>query len=58
MSEEAAKAGEIVPLRPAKAKQKQASEKKWGQAVMKLGFSIVPSLLLRAQQRLGVTTRI
>ncbi len=31
-----------------------ASERKWGRAVMKLGFSIVPSLIFRAQQRLGL----
>ena len=30
------------------------SERKWGKDVMALGFSIVPSLLLRAQQRLGL----
>ena len=30
----------------------RASEEKWGSAVMKLGFCIVPSLLLRAQRRL------
>jgi len=33
---------------------KQASEQKWGKDVMKIGFSIIPSLLLRAQQRLGL----
>ena len=32
-----------------------ASDKKWGKTVMKLGFSILPSLLLRAQQRLGLS---
>lgn len=42
----------VVQLRPSKATQ--ASEKKWGKNVMKLGFSIIPSLLLRAQQRLGL----
>jgi predicted transcriptional regulator len=46
------KSAEIVPIRPAKAKQE--SEKKWGKQVMKLGFCIVPSLLLRAQRRLGL----
>lgn len=45
---------EIVPLSPKKVVT-QASEKKWGRAVMKLGFSIIPSLLLRAQQRLGLS---
>lgn len=33
----------------------RASEKKWGKAVVKLGFSIVPSLLLQAQKRLNIT---
>ncbi|MDT8328486.1 MAG: helix-turn-helix domain-containing protein [Roseovarius sp.] len=45
-------AGNIVQLRPPKAGR--ASEKKWGKQVMDLGFCIVPSLLLRAQQRLGL----
>ena len=41
----------VVPLRqPLKATK--ASERKWGKPVMGLGFCIVPSLLLRAQQRL------
>jgi len=44
---------EIVPIRLGK-KTAQVSEKKWGKAVMKLGFTIIPSLLLRAQQRLGL----
>jgi predicted transcriptional regulator len=42
----------VVQLRPEKVKQ--ASDKKWGKEVMKLGFSIIPSLLLRSQQRLGL----
>ena len=42
----------VVRLRPSKAAQ--SSEKKWGKDVMKLGFSIIPSLLLRAQRRLGL----
>ncbi|MES9948962.1 MAG: helix-turn-helix domain-containing protein [Candidatus Thiodiazotropha sp.] len=46
------KTAEVVPIRPAKAKQE--SEKKWGKEVMKIGFCIVPSLLLRAQRRLGL----
>lgn len=33
----------------------RASEEKWGAAVMKLGFCIVPSLLLRAQRRLKLS---
>ena len=30
------------------------SEKKWGRDVMKLGFCMIPSMLLRAQRRLGL----
>jgi len=43
---------EVIPLRPLKATK--ASERKWGKAVMELGFCIVPSLLLRAQRRLAL----
>ena len=46
------KIASVVPIRPAKADQ--ASDKKWSKAVMKLGFCIIPSMLLRAQQRLGL----
>lgn len=42
----------IVQLHPVKTKR--VSEQKWGANVMALGFCIVPSLLLRAQQRLGL----
>lgn len=47
-----AKPTNVVALRPGKADQ--ISDKKWGKSVMKLGFSIIPSVLLRAQQRLGL----
>lgn len=43
----------VVPLRPPKVLN-QASEKKWGKAVIDLGFSIIPSLIFRAQARLGL----
>jgi len=42
----------IVQLHPSKATK--ASEQKYGKEVMAIGFSIVPSLLLRAQKRLGL----
>ena len=45
--------GNVVPLRTAK-ETGRASEKKWGEDVIALGFCIVPSLLLRAQNRLGL----
>lgn len=35
-------------------KTSKASTDKWGKAVMDLGFCLVPSLLLRAQQRIGL----
>lgn len=48
----------VVPIRPTqdtttRAKTRE-SEKKWGKKVMALGFCVVPSLLLRAQRRLGL----
>ena len=43
-----------TPRRSAKATR--ASEKKWSKPVMELGFCIIPSLLLRAQQRLGLNS--
>lgn len=42
-------------IRRPQTKAARASEKKWGAAVMKIGFSIVPSLLLRAQRRLRLS---
>lgn len=47
-----AKDSKVVPLRSQNADRN--SEKKWGRSVMKLGFCIIPSVLLRAQQRLGL----
>lgn len=45
---------EVIPLHRSK-EAVNASEKKWGKKVMQLGFCMVPSLLLRAQQRLGLS---
>lgn len=45
--------GNVVPLRTAK-ETGRASEKKWGKDVIALGFCVVPSLLLRVQNRLGL----
>lgn len=47
------KTATVVQLRPAITTLE--SEKKWGKAVMKLGFSILPSLIFRAQRRLGLS---
>jgi hypothetical protein len=44
----------VVPPRPKKSAAMRASEKKWGKEVMNRGFTIVPSLLFRAQRRLGL----
>jgi len=41
----------VVQLRP---KAERESEKKWGRAVMDLGYSMIPSLIFRAQARLGL----
>lgn len=48
-----ARTAEVIPLRTTAAATRE-SERKWGKAVMKLGFSILPSLIFRAQSRLGL----
>ena len=53
MSDDDAATENVIPLRPRK-ETGRASEKKWGKGVIALGFCIVPSLLLRAQNRLGL----
>ncbi|MFJ3318722.1 helix-turn-helix domain-containing protein [Herbaspirillum huttiense] len=45
-------AAKVVQLRP---KAERESEKKWGAAVMDLGYSTIPSLIFRAQARLGLS---
>jgi DNA-binding MarR family transcriptional regulator len=37
-----------------KSTKKTAANKKWGDDVMKLGFCMIPSLIFRAQRRLGL----
>ena len=50
------KASNIVPLpKPNSTATKLASERKWGVEVIGLGFCILPSLLFRAQERLGLS---
>ena len=53
MNENKAAAENVIQLRPRR-ETGRASEKKWGKEVIALGFCIVPSLLLRAQNRLGL----
>lgn len=51
-------ASNVIKLSEAQKKQAskiRKSERKWGKAVMKHGFSIIPSLILRAQERLGLS---
>lgn len=44
----------VVPIKPKKTEQE--SQKKWGKKVMSIGFDILPSLLFKAQRRLGLTS--
>jgi DNA-binding transcriptional ArsR family regulator len=44
----------VTPSAPGKAKSTKQSEEKWGASVMALGFCVLPSLLFRAQRRLGL----
>jgi hypothetical protein len=48
-------AGKVLPLFAAP--DKKESEKKWGKAVMDLGYCIFPAILLQAQGRLGVSAQ-
>lgn len=43
-----------VPAPPDKAKASRVADEKWGKDVMKAGFCLIPSMLLRCQQRLGL----
>lgn len=43
-----------APIPLAKAKSSRVADEKWGKEVMKAGFCLIPSLLLRCQQRLGL----
>ncbi|GGF15105.1 hypothetical protein GCM10011611_21080 [Aliidongia dinghuensis] len=45
---------EVTPKPAGKAKTTRQSEKKWGADVMALGFCVLPSLIFRAQRRLGL----
>lgn len=47
MRDTGSRSAKVIPLKGTK-----ASERKWSKPVIQLGFCIVPSLLLRAQQRL------
>lgn len=55
MSSDTQTTASVIPLRQPKASRASASEKKWGKDVMKLGFSILPSLIFHAQRRLGLS---
>ncbi|MFZ6814930.1 helix-turn-helix domain-containing protein [Undibacterium sp. Rencai35W] len=45
---------QVAPIRSTRAAE-HISDRKWGKQVMKLGFCIIPSMLLQAQQRLGLS---
>lgn len=44
---------QILPQVPKS--RSRSSEKKWGKGVMELGFSVLPSLIFKAQARLGLS---
>ncbi|WP_433932962.1 helix-turn-helix domain-containing protein [Brevundimonas diminuta] len=46
---------EVTPKPAGKAKATRSSESKWGAEVMALGFCVLPSLIFRAQARLGLS---
>lgn len=61
MTDDTAPAEEITPegedanpAKPGKVKTSRASADKWGREVLDLGFCVLPSLVFRAQRRLGL----
>jgi DNA-binding transcriptional MocR family regulator len=54
MATSAAIKSNVMPIKVADTKE---SEKKWGVAVMKVGYCILPSILLRAQARLLINAQ-
>lgn len=48
------KSAEVIPLHKPN-DTTLASEKKWGKQVCALGFSVIPSLIFKAQARLGLS---
>jgi DNA-binding MarR family transcriptional regulator len=64
MSSSAPSGAAVIPLHPVKTETAAAapepakdrrSERKWGKAVMDVGYAIIPSILLRAPRRLGLS---
>jgi len=55
MDEESQQPADAAKPAPVVKATNKASAEKWGQAVMDLGFCLVPSLLLRAQRRLNLS---
>jgi len=45
----------IIPMPGLSKKDRRRSEDKWTAQVIRLGYTVVPSLLLRAQAKLGLT---
>jgi len=54
MATSSASKSNVVPIKVA---EKKESEKKWGTAVMNVGYCILPSILLRAQARLLINAQ-
>ena len=47
--------GIVMPFPAAAKKSQRRAEDKWSSAVIKLGYTTIPSLLLKAQSRLAIT---
>ena len=45
----------VVPLKARRDPTERASDRKWGKRVMDLNYTIVPSLFIQAQRRLGLS---
>lgn len=57
MANKNSQTAKVIDFQEETKKAGKASEKKWGKKVMKLGFCIFPSMLLKAQARLGLSAQ-
>lgn len=45
----------VIDLKPRPDRTEKSAERKWGKKVMALNYTIVPSLFIQAQRRLGIS---
>lgn len=57
MSKQSTKSADLIKFPEAAKEASKETSKKWGNSVLNLGFTIVPSLILKAQARLEISAQ-